>query len=340
MQISLAAGKSIEPFWELYSQHKKQEVYKMLENLRIGNLRDEDVKRATGGSSKGEGPYANEPARNPVLIKNSETPCNAEPPLNILIDNFLTPNDIFFVRNHLPVPQVDKKSYRLTVEVPGRKEPLVLTLDDLKTKFKPTKVVATIQCAGNRRDELNSVEKVKGLTWGCAAISTAEWKGVRLRDVLTYAGLPESSFLNFDDPYATQHKEDNKTVRHVSFEGLDKDPEGTGYSASIPVTKAMNPYGDVILAYEMNGEELPRDHGFPVRLVVPGKLIFCHEISFHLNPVHNGPNDSLLFLSVFILLLTGHVGARNVKWLSRITASSKECEGHWQQHDYKGMSFT
>lgn len=81
------------------------------------------------------------------------------------------------------------------------------------------------------------------------------------------------------------------------------DPTSTHYAASIPLAKAMDPRGDVILAYEMNGQPLPRDHGFPVRIICPGI-----------------------------------VGARNVKWLSRIAISDSESDSHWQQNDYKGFS--
>lgn len=87
------------------------------------------------------------------------------------------------------------------------------------------------------------------------------------------------------------------------FEGLDLDPTSTPYSASIPLSKAMDPRGDVILAYEMNGKPLNRDHGYPLRIIVPGV-----------------------------------VGARNVKWLGKIVVSENESDSHWQQKDYKGFS--
>lgn len=81
------------------------------------------------------------------------------------------------------------------------------------------------------------------------------------------------------------------------------DPTSTHYAASIPLAKVMDPRGDVILAYEMNGQPLSRDHGYPVRVICPGI-----------------------------------VGARNVKWLSRIIVSNSESDSHWQQNDYKGFS--
>ncbi|GIY30048.1 hypothetical protein CDAR_445252 [Caerostris darwini] len=195
-------------------------------------------------------------------------------------------SEVFFVRNHLPVPNVDIEEYEL--EICGRGiEPITLKLDDIKTKFKKHTVTSTIQCAGNRRSELNTVKEVKGLNWGSAAISNAEWSGALLYDVLKYAGI------DFDD----------QKIQHIQFEGLDTDPANMPYGASIPAMKAFNPQNDVLLAYEMNGKELPKDHGFPIRVVVPGV-----------------------------------VGARNVKWLGKIIVSEEESESHWQKNDYKGFS--
>jgi sulfite oxidase len=162
----------------------------------------------------------------------------------------LTPNDLFYTRNHLPVPFIDVDKYALEVEGPdGRVHRL--TLDDLR-KYRRGSVVATIQCAGNRRNEMTKIKSVRGGAWDAGAISNAEWSGVYLRDVL--AGLGYAA-----DP----------AVRHVRFEGLDRDAE-KNYGASIPAEIAFSPERDVLLALEMNGEPLPRDHGYPVRAVVPG----------------------------------------------------------------------
>lgn len=218
---------------------------------------------------------------------NSLKPFNAEPPPEILTDSYITPSAIFFKRNHLPVPQVDPASYQLHIEgLPGGV--LTLSLEELKTRFPKHTITATLQCAGNRRSEMNKVKQVKGLNWGIAAISNATWSGARLRDVLLAAGYgPDVA----------------KWARHVQFEGLDKDVTGTTYGASIPLNKAVSEEGDVLLAYEMNGEEIPADHGYPVRAVVPGI-----------------------------------VGARNVKWLGKVIVSAEESSSHWQQNDYKGFS--
>lgn len=185
------------------------------------------------------------------------------------------------------MPRVDLASYQLHVEgLPGGV--LTLSLHDLKTKFPKHTITATLQCAGNRRSEMNKVKQVKGLNWGIAAISNATWGGAKLRDVLLAAGYsPDVA----------------KWACHVQFEGLDKDVTGTTYGASIPLNKAVSEEGDVLLAYEMNGEDLPADHGYPVRVVVPGT-----------------------------------VGARNVKWLGKIIVSAEESSSHWQQNDYKGFS--
>ncbi|XP_035231745.1 sulfite oxidase-like isoform X2 [Stegodyphus dumicola] len=282
-KILMAAGASLEPFWELFAVHKSEQVLKMLEEYRIGNLRVED----RGQDIKNmEDPFATDPRRHPILKPRSTKPFNAEPPMELLVENFLTPNEIFFVRNHLPVPEVNSEEYELEVSGEGI-ETVNLKLEDIKKKFKKHTITSTIQCAGNRRSELNNVKEVKGLNWGSAAISNAEWSGALLYDVLKYCGV------NFNDP----------DIQHVQFEGLDTDPANMPYGASIPAEKALDPKSDVLLAYEMNGKELPRDHGYPIRVVAPGI-----------------------------------VGARNVKWLGKIIVSEEESNSHWQQNDYKGFS--
>ncbi|AWP03016.1 putative sulfite oxidase mitochondrial [Scophthalmus maximus] len=284
-KILLAAGGAIEPFWALYAVHNQEHVLEMLSGYKVGELSAEDRKKQQ--AVKSSDPYSSDPERHPVLRINSLKPFNAEPPPEILSDSYITPPAFFFKRNHLPVPQVDPASYQLHVEgLPGGS--LMLSLQDLKTRFPKYTVTATLQCAGNRRSEMNKVKQVKGLNWGIAAISNATWSGAKLRDVLLAAGY---------GPNVAQW------AQHVQFEGLDADVTGTSYGASIPLNKAVSEDGDVLLAYEMNGEELPADHGFPVRVVVPGT-----------------------------------VGARNVKWLGKIIVSADESGSHWQQNDYKGFS--
>ncbi|KAM9408581.1 sulfite oxidase, mitochondrial [Pholidichthys leucotaenia] len=284
-KILLAAGGALEPFWALYAVHNQEHVLEILSEYKVGELSGEDQRKQQ--AVKSSDPYASDPDRHPALRINSLKPFNAEPPLEILADSYITPSAIFFTRNHLPVPRVDPSSYRLHVEGLPRGV-LTLSLEELKTQFPKHTITATVQCAGNRRQDMNKVKPVKGLNWTIAAIGNATWSGARLRDVLLAAGY---------GPDVAQW------ARHVQFEGLDKDVTGTTYGASIPINKAVSEEGDVLLAYEMNGEDIPADHGFPVRVVVPGV-----------------------------------VGARNVKWLGKIVVSAEESSSHWQQYDYKGFS--
>ncbi|XP_070793851.1 sulfite oxidase, mitochondrial isoform X1 [Pituophis catenifer annectens] len=278
-KILLAAGGALEPFWALYAMHKQDHVQEILQEYKIGELSPEEPPLPSP-----DDPYANDPPRHPALRVNTLKPFNAEPPPELLAEYFLTPNQLFFKRNHLPVPVVDPEAYRLCIQSPSG-QTLSFSLQDLKQNFPKYEVTATIQCAGNRRAELNAVQNTNRLGWNIGAISNACWGGARLRDVLMQAG--------YQPGYEG----------HVSFEGLDKDHSGTVYGASIPFQKAMSPDVDVLLAYEMNGEELPRDHGFPLRVIVPGV-----------------------------------VGARHVKWVARITVGPEESKSHWQQKDYKGFS--
>jgi sulfite oxidase len=192
--------------------------------------------------------------KHPGLIVHAEHPFNAEPPLALLRNSFVTPGELCYVRNHGDVPAVDAGAYRLSVG--GLVDrPRDLSLDDLRESFPKVTVAATLSCAGNRREQLLGVAPIPGeLPWRDGAIANAYWAGVALRDVLAAAGVaPEG--------------------KHVSFEGLDEADEGghaVTFGGSIPLAKATRL--ETILAYEMNGETLPGVHGFPLRVVVPGYI--------------------------------------------------------------------
>lgn len=282
-QILMAAGNSVEPFWALYAVHKNPHVYKILETFRIGNLKV-DSKQLL---EKSYDPYDTDPSRHHELTIVSKKPFNAETPPALLVENFYTPNELFYVRNHLPVPEIDPETYCLEVEIEGMDKVFEFSLDVLKKM--PSKIItSTIMCAGNRRSEMMKVKSVKGLEWGAAAVGNAKWRGVPLKYILQKAGLTES----IEDNYS-----------HIQFEAFDVDATGTNYGASIPIWKGVDKRGDVLLAYEMNGVPIPKDHGFPIRVIIPGV-----------------------------------VGARNVKWLGRILVSKDESSSHWQKNDYKGFS--
>ncbi|RLU15184.1 hypothetical protein DMN91_012178 [Ooceraea biroi] len=279
-KILMAAGGSIDPFWSIFANHNTPEIYSLLESMRIGNISEEDARSNTSDSYDA---YANEPTRHRALIVNGHKPFCAEPPSSMLAESFLTPTDLFYVRNHLPVPEIDLKNYALELAV---EETTKKTLDfEAIRKYKRHTITAAVMCGGNRRSDMSKIKKLKGINWSVGAVGNATWTGARLCDVLKDLGINEDEF------------------EHVQFEGYDLDPSGTPYGASIPIAKAIDPRGDVILAYEMNGEPLSKDHGFPIRVIVPGV-----------------------------------VGARNVKWLSKISVSRRESQSQWQQGDYKGFS--
>lgn len=174
-------------------------------------------------------------------------PLNQEAPLGSLAAP-LTPTARFYRRSHFPVPRVDAAAWRLRVA--GEVErPLALTLADLRAMPRATLAV-TLECAGNGRSLMTPVPD--GTPWGLGAVSTAEFTGARLRDVLEAAGPA---------PAAAE----------VLFEGADRGPVAPGreesFARSLPLAAALD--GDVLLAWEMNGEPLAAEHGFPLRLVVP-----------------------------------------------------------------------
>jgi len=187
------------------------------------------------------------PGKKP-LIQLADKPPNYESPLEYFRTP-ITPNNEFFVRYHLAdIPDVDVKTYKISVGGDGANGKAELTLDDLK-KMPAVEVVAVNQCSGNRRGL--SKPHVAGVEWGYGAMGCARWKGARLKDVLDKVGLKkeaiEISYGGADGP------------------AVDKTPD---FVKSIPVWKAMDE--NTIIAYEMNGAPLPHFNGYPARIVVPG----------------------------------------------------------------------
>jgi sulfite oxidase len=206
----------------------------------------------TSGCTEQEATTMN-PSSKGHLIVHSEVPYNAEPPLDRLRASPITPQDDFYVRSHGNIPRLDGAAYRLSV---GGKvaTPLDLSMTDLRTRFPERNVAAVMQCAGNRRADLQPVHPTSGDPWAPGAIGNAVWTGVALADVLHAAGIA-------DDPSL-----------HIAFEACDEvdmpDEGRFNYGASIPVAKALSP--EVLLAYAINGDPLTPEHGLPLRVVVPG----------------------------------------------------------------------
>ncbi len=179
------------------------------------------------------------------MILHNDRPEDLETPLEYY-NSWLTPNDAFFVRQHIPRPEVNADSFALTVNGKVAKE-LHLTLGDLG-KLPQYTVPAVIECTGNGRGFYRP--RVPGIQWMRGAIGNAEWTGPRLSDVLKLAGT---------DPSA----------RFVEVNGADvgvaKTPD---FVRSFPMKKALHPA--TLLALKMNGQPIPDLHGFPLRLIVPG----------------------------------------------------------------------
>ncbi|KAE8443841.1 hypothetical protein EG329_001348 [Mollisiaceae sp. DMI_Dod_QoI] len=194
--------------------------------------------------------------RDPRLIRLTGIhPFNVEAPLSALYDEgFLTSPELFYVRNHGPVPQVDDASipdWEFTIE--GMvKHPIKMTLKQLISEYEQITVPITLVCAGNRRKEQNQVRKSKGFSWGAAGVSTALWTGVPLMDLIKRA-LPM------------------RGAKYVCMEGADKLPNGY-YGTSVKLNWAMDPNRGIMVAHKMNGEMLRPDHGKPLRVVVPGQI--------------------------------------------------------------------
>jgi sulfite oxidase len=221
------------------------------------------------------------PDKHPGLIVQDWQPLNAESPLEPLRQDFVTPTELFYIRTHGSIPEVEHASYRLTISGMVERS-LELSLEEIRNEFPKETATATVQCAGNRRQGLMEAYPIpEEMPWGAGALGNAHWSGVALREVLWAAGVAQEA-------------------QHVAFTGLDEIDEGwsPNYGGSIPLYKATSP--EVILAYEMNGQPLRPEHGFPLRVVVPG-----------------------------------YVGARSVKWLFDITLQDSPSDNYFQAHEYK-----
>lgn len=216
------------------------------------------------------------------LIVHSAKPLNAEPPLDRLRSAFVTAVDDFYIRSHGNLPEIDADSHRITVSgLVGTQ--LDLSLADLKSRFPTRTLMAVMQCAGNRRADMQQVHKTSGDPWAPGAIGNAEWTGVPLAEVLRVAGAQMGEAL------------------HVAFEAVDiaenEDAPDAPFGASIPMSKALDE--EVLIAWAMNGAPLTKEHGAPLRVVVPG-----------------------------------FAGVRSAKWLKSITVQDKPSEAFQQAKDY------
>ena len=213
-------------------------------------------------------------------IVRGEDPLNLEMPFSTL-DSFITSTKSFYVRTHFPIPAIDRDAWWLHVEGEVKK-PFAINYEEL-LELESQTIPVTLECAGNNRNFLEP--KVKGVQWGLGAVGTAEWTGVSLSILLNRAGVK----ANASD---------------VILEGADggmleepkKPPGELKFARSIPLNKAR---ADVLLAYKMNGSELPPQHGFPLRAIVPGWYAMA-----------------------------------SIKWLQRIIITNRPFTGYYQTMDY------
>jgi sulfane dehydrogenase subunit SoxC len=190
----------------------------------------------------------------------------------------ITPIGLHYLLIHYDIPAVDAASWRLTVDGEVQR-PLSLALEELRAR-PALEVAATMECAGNGRASLSP--PVDSQPWLNEAVGTGAWRGVRLRDVLEDAGVGDAAV-------------------EVLFSGLDRGVEEEveqSYQRSLPLAEALR--DDVLLAYELNGVPLPPQHGFPLRLLVPGWY-----------------------------------GMTSVKWLERITVLDRPFEGFQMAKRYR-----
>lgn len=189
--------------------------------------------------------------KNKEMIVLNDKPWNIEAQAHLL-DDKITPNSAMFIRNNGLVPEnIDPKTWTLIIDGESVKNKKTYTLSELKSKFTQHTYQLTIECGGNGRAEFDPV--AKGNQWTVGAVHCASWTGVRLRDVLEDAGIKSNAV-------------------YIGFHAIDKhlsmDPNKEPISRGCPMSKALQ--DETLLAFQMNGEDIPIIHGYPLRLVAGG----------------------------------------------------------------------
>jgi sulfite dehydrogenase (cytochrome) subunit A len=219
------------------------------------------------------------PEKRPMIVLTSRPP-QLETPWEVFNDGLITPNDAFFVRYHnagLPT-QIDGDRHAIRIGGNAVAKPFSVTVAELRSQFKPAELIAVNQCSGNSRGLF--APRVQGGQLSNGAMGNAKWVGVPLKDILARA-------------------EPMKSARQVTFNGLDNGVFGGGdFVKALELGHAMD--GEVMVAYQMNGADIPFLNGFPVKLVVPG-----------------------------------HYGTYWVKHLAEIEVIDREFDGFWMKPAYR-----
>ena len=307
--IKQAAGGDVEPFWQKWAYHyQSSKVKDVLNEIRVGTLIDsqeipqevnKDVaKKDVLSDEWSYGPedlYKNDPQRTAEHKVLTHKPFCSETKNEALNKAYLTPNSALYVRNHAPVPiDLELESHELLFLREGVVDDgemlSFISLQDILKKYKPIHITSVLQCAGNRAlEDIKATGKTGFVGTPFEKITSGEvgnilWSGVSLKDVLI-------------DMYPNECKDQTSRKEdkwHVIFEGADE------YESSTPLSHILDTKTDCILATKMNGKKLPRDHGYPVRVVLPGIA-----------------------------------GARNVKWLQSIKISQEPSKSPWNSHYYR-----
>ncbi|WP_338359745.1 sulfite oxidase [Yeosuana marina] len=212
-------------------------------------------------------------SKNKEMIVLNDKPWNIEAQAHLL-DDKITPNSCMFIRNNGLVPEnIDVENWVLKIDGESVAKEKTYTLSDLKSKFKHHTYQLTIECGGNGRSEFNP--PAKGNQWTVGAVHCASWTGVRLKDVLEDVGIKNNAvYIGY----------------HATDIHLSRDPKKEPISRGCPMSKALQ--DETLIAFQMNGEDIPFVHGYPLRLVaggwpasVSGKWI--NRISVR-NKVHDG----------------------------------------------------
>ena len=218
-------------------------------------------------------PYAMFKKHKDMIVLNNK-PWNIESAPHLL-DDKVTPNEKMFIRNNGLIPEdIDVNKWTLTIDGESVSKPKTYTLQELKTKFPQHTYQLTIECGGNGRKEFNP--PAKGNQWEYGAVSCAEWTGVRLADVLKDVGIKGNAV-------------------YIGYYGADVhltgNPEKVVISRGVPMSKVME--DETLIAFKMNGEEIPLAHGYPLRLVIGGWPAsvsgkWLKRIAVR-NKIHDGP---------------------------------------------------
>ncbi|MEJ1222020.1 sulfite oxidase [Sediminicola sp. 1XM1-17] len=185
------------------------------------------------------------------MVVLNDKPWNMEAKAHLL-DDKITPNKSMFIRNNGLIPEkIDVQNWSLTIDGESVKQNKTYSLAELKTKFKRYTYQLTLECGGNGRSEFDP--PAKGNQWTIGAVSCASWTGIRLKDVLADVGIKEDAI-------------------YIGYHGTDlhltRDPKKEPISRGVPMYKAL--MDETLLAFQMNGKEIPLAHGYPLRLVAGG----------------------------------------------------------------------